>query len=91
MNFTRPGFLWTRTVTEVTGISILSCTIFAHGADVPNNGTVSAEPLSVPRAKQYDITSKINGLKYRVMVSTPRNADPGKKISRKKSRPTIYD
>jgi len=66
-------------VTKVTGIAIFSCTIFAHGADVPNNGTVVAEPLSVPRAEQYDITSKINGLKYRVMVSTPRDADAGKR------------
>jgi uncharacterized protein len=79
MNFTRPGLFWRRTVTKVTGIAIFSCTIFARGADVPSNGTVPAEPLSVPRAKQYDITSKINGLKYRVMVSTPRNADSGKR------------
>lgn len=74
-----PRFLCIRTVTKVIGIAIVSCTIFARGADVPSNVTGAAEPLSVPRAKQYDITSKINGLKYRIMVSTPLNADPGKR------------
>jgi uncharacterized protein len=78
MNFTRLGFLWRRTVTKVTGIAIVSCSIFARGADVPSGNTVVAEPIVVPRAKQYDLTSKISGLKYRVMVSTPPNADPGK-------------
>jgi len=66
-------------VTKVTGIAIVSCSSFAHGADVPSNATVVAEPIVLPRAQQYDITSKINGLKYRIMVSTPRNADPGKR------------
>jgi predicted alpha/beta superfamily hydrolase len=67
-----------KTTAKVVGIAIVSCTMFADGADVPNSNNVAAEPLSVPRAKQYDNTSKINGLKYRVMVATPRNADPGK-------------
>ena len=66
-------------MTKVTGIAIVSCSSFAHGADVPSNATVVAEPIVLPRAQQYDITSKINGLKYRIMVSTPRNADPGKR------------
>jgi uncharacterized protein len=79
MNIVRAVFSKRGIVTEVLGVVIVSCSIFAHGADVPSNGTVAAEPLSVPRAKQYDITSKINGLKYRVMVSTPQNPDPGKR------------
>jgi uncharacterized protein len=79
MNFTRPGFRWRRTVTKVTGIAIVSCTILAKGADVPSNGAVVGEPIVVPRARQYDIRSKINGLKYRVMVSSPRNADTNKR------------
>jgi uncharacterized protein len=80
MNFTRLGSLWRRTVTKVTGVAIVSCAILARGADVPSSGSsVVAEPLSVPRAKQYGITSKINDLKYRIMVSTPRNAEPGKR------------
>ena len=33
-------------------------------------------PVVVPRAKQYDITSRINGETYRIMVSTPVEADP---------------
>ena len=28
-------------------------------------------PVAVPRSKQYDLTSRINGLTYRVMVATP--------------------
>jgi uncharacterized protein len=79
MALIQPRFLCIRTVTKVIGIAIVSCTMFAHGADLTGSNNVSAEPLSVSRAKQYDLTSKINGLKYRVMVSTPRNADPGKR------------
>jgi uncharacterized protein len=33
-------------------------------------------PVTVARARQYDITSRINGLVYRVMVATPFGADP---------------
>src|ERR1022692_3097469 len=35
-------------------------------------------PVVIPRAKQYDITSQITGRTYRIMVSTPINADPTK-------------
>ena len=79
MSFIRPDFLWIRAVPKIIGIGIVSCTIWAHGADLPGSGSIAAEPLSFPRAKQYDITSKINGLKYRVRVSTPRGADPAKR------------
>lgn len=41
-------------------------------------------PVSIPRAKQYDITSKINGRTYRVFVSTPFQAEAGKNY------PVIY-
>lgn len=41
-------------------------------------------PVTIPRAKQYDITSKINGRTYRVFVSTPFQAEEGKKY------PVIY-
>ena len=60
-------------------MAIVSCSSFAQGADHSGSAAVAGEPLVAPRAKQYDITSKINGLKYRIMVSTPRNADPGKR------------
>ncbi len=33
---------------------------------------------AIPRTRLYDITSKINGRTYRVFVSTPNKADPGK-------------
>jgi uncharacterized protein len=79
MGFVRLGFLRMKTLTEVIGIAIVNCAIWAHGADLPSSGIIAAEPLSLPRAKQYDITSKINGLKYRVRVSTPRGADPTKR------------
>jgi len=38
----------------------------------------SGAPVVVPRATQYDLKSKITGVTYRVMVSTPYQADPGK-------------
>jgi predicted alpha/beta superfamily hydrolase len=38
----------------------------------------SGAPVVVPRATQYDLKSKITGVTYRVMVSTPFQADPGK-------------
>ena len=41
-------------------------------------------PVMIPRAKQYDITSKINGRTYRVFVSTPFRAEEGRKY------PVIY-
>lgn len=41
-------------------------------------------PVTIPRAKQYDMTSKINGRTYRVFVSTPFRAEEGK------TYPVIY-
>jgi len=35
-------------------------------------------PVLIPRSRQYDIKSKITGITYRVMVSTPFDANPGK-------------
>ncbi|MBV8097971.1 MAG: alpha/beta hydrolase [Verrucomicrobia bacterium] len=79
MSFIGPALPRIRTISKVIGIVIVSGTIFARGADRSDRNTLAAEPVVVPRAQQYDITSKINGLKYRIMVSTPRNADPGKR------------
>ena len=33
-------------------------------------------PVVIPRAKQYDLTSRITGRTYRIMVATPFKADP---------------
>jgi predicted alpha/beta superfamily hydrolase len=79
MIFIRPGFLWKGTAAKVIGLAIVNCTILAQGDELQSGGAVAPEPLSVPRAKQYDMTSRINGRQYRIMVSTPRNADPGKR------------
>jgi predicted alpha/beta superfamily hydrolase len=38
----------------------------------------SGAPVVIPRSAQYDIPSKITGTTYRVMVSTPFDASPGK-------------
>jgi predicted alpha/beta superfamily hydrolase len=35
-----------------------------------------AAPVTVPRSKQYDITSRINRQSYRILVSTPFQPDP---------------
>lgn len=39
---------------------------------VPQDGA----PITIARAKQYDITSRINGQRYRIMVATPYMGDP---------------
>ena len=68
-----------KTTTSVIGIAIISCAMFARAADLSGINNVGAQPVVVPRAEQYDITSKVNGLKYRIMVSTPQKAEPGKR------------
>ena len=37
--------------------------------------TQEGAPVTIPRAKQYDITSRINDQTYRIMVATPFMAD----------------
>jgi predicted alpha/beta superfamily hydrolase len=49
------------------------------GAQVPkgvSSGGDAGEPVTVPRARQYDLTSRINGQTYRLFISTPLNAQP---------------
>jgi hypothetical protein len=49
------------------------------GAQVPkgaSSGGDAGAPVTVPRARQYDITSRINGQTYRIFISTPVNAKP---------------
>jgi len=41
-------------------------------------------PVTIARARQYDITSRINGQTYRIMVATPFMADP------RLAYPTLY-
>lgn len=43
-----------------------------------------AGPVAVSRERQFDLTSRINGLTYRLMISAPANAEP------KKTYPVIY-
>lgn len=53
-------------------------------AEAPPTPPSEGAPVVIPRARQYDITSKINGREYRVYVSMPFKADPAKKY------PVIY-
>jgi hypothetical protein len=49
------------------------------GAQVPTGVSSSDDagaPVTLPRARQYDITSRINGQPYRIFVSPPVNAHP---------------
>ena len=55
-----------------------------HGAEASIAPPSDGVPVTIPRARQYDITSKINGRDYRVFVSMPFKADPAKKY------PVIY-
>lgn len=65
-------------------------TVFALVAPALSRAEASAAPpsegvpVTIPRARQYDITSKINGRDYRVFVAMPFKADPAKKY------PVIY-
>jgi hypothetical protein len=42
----------------------------------PKAVQLEGAPVMLARAKQFDVTSRINGQTYRVMVSTPYMADP---------------
>lgn len=55
-----------------------------RGADATATPPADGVPVTIPRARQYDITSKINGREYRVFVAMPFKADPAKKY------PVIY-
>ncbi len=49
---------------------------FAAAAEPPIVTPPEGAPAAIPRARQYDLTSKINGRTYRVFVSTPFGARP---------------
>jgi predicted alpha/beta superfamily hydrolase len=51
----------------------------AHAADTAAVQLITESDVTVPRARQYDIKSRINGATYRVFVSTPFKAEPGKR------------
>ena len=55
-----------------------------RGAEATPTPPADGVPVVIPRARQYDITSKINGREYRVFVAMPFKADPAKKY------PVIY-
>lgn len=63
---------------------LLSALLFAvggvaHAAEATTVVPPEGAPVLIPRAKQYDLTSRINGRTYRVFVATPFKADPAKK------------
>ena len=51
------------------------------GQNQPDSGRLNndstGKPVVLPRAVQYDFTSRINGQVYRLMVSTPAKMQPG--------------
>ena len=51
----------------------------ARAADAPETQVIAESNATVPRAQQYDIKSRINGETYRIFVSTPFKAEPGKR------------
>jgi len=65
----------------LASLALASATLFAAETLIdPPDGA----PVTIPRAKQYDLTSRINGRTYRVFVSTPFRAEEGKKY------PVVY-
>ena len=51
----------------------------ARTAEPPTTVPPDGTPAAIPRARQYDVTSKINGRTYRVFVSTPFGARSGQR------------
>ena len=49
----------------------------ADSSKTPSRTTEEGKPVTIPPARQYDLTSKVNGQQYRIMVSAPRDAKPG--------------
>ncbi|HVZ66407.1 MAG TPA: alpha/beta hydrolase-fold protein [Lacunisphaera sp.] len=70
---------------------VLTCAAFALSGCLPLLNAADpvitpadGAPVAIPRARQYDLTSKVNGREYRVYVAMPFKADPAKKY------PVIY-
>ncbi len=51
----------------------------AAAAEPPVVAPPEGAPAAIPRARQYDLTSRINGRTYRVFVSTPFGAEAGRR------------
>ncbi|HVS54310.1 MAG TPA: alpha/beta hydrolase-fold protein [Opitutaceae bacterium] len=49
----------------------------ADHAAVASSAMDAGAPVTIPFARQFDLTSKVNGQQYRIMVSAPRDAKPG--------------
>ena len=76
--------LSTRHTQRIFGLLLLCALALAPGstaraADAPVTQLVAETDATVPRAQQYDLKSRINGETYRVFVSTPFKAEPGKR------------
>lgn len=63
-------------------LAVSGCTSLPPSQEGNRQSAKAAIPqgasVTVPRAKQYDLTSRINGRTYRVFVATPFQADPVK-------------
>lgn len=72
-----------RVATLVSAGLTLSLAFAAHGtaraATVPTMAASDGAAVVMPRARQFDLTSAINGRRYRIYVSTPYEMAPGKR------------
>lgn len=59
---------------------VCGCTSTPGGRSSSGEAFASADgvPVTIDRSRQYDLTSRINGRTYRIMVSVPFKADPDK-------------
>jgi len=73
-----------RLLVLIATVGFVAGTADLRGADGPAVTPSDGTPVVVPRARQYDLTSQINGREYRVYVAMPFKADPAKKY------PVIY-
>ena len=64
---------------------LLACSVtMVGGQEKPTEPIHAGSPVTIPRATQYDMTSKVNGQDYRIMVAVPVNYDA------RKAYPALY-
>ncbi|MES2325061.1 MAG: alpha/beta hydrolase-fold protein [Pseudomonadota bacterium] len=77
-----------RTAILAITLAVSGCTSLPHQREeLTQSATATAPqgaPVTVPRARQFDLVSRINGRTYRVFVAAPFQADPAKRY------PVIY-
>jgi predicted alpha/beta superfamily hydrolase len=68
-------FALMKKVLKLKALALFAAT-FLVAAAASRAGAVDGVPAAIPNARQHDLKSRINGLTYRLWISTPYKADP---------------